>query len=250
MNNNILQEQMAQIKEYLTRKSWPCLILVGRAGTGKTTALLHVARELNYKVWSIDLLTDDLDKVIWKMKFKPFTTIIIHIASADAVNINILSRIINEAKKHGNLLVLESTRPLGLECHEVEFYRPKAREIVKLIEQLNIPFDKVKMHSDLRQVVLSKYGTMGYDEEKTITKIVEQYLKTGRLEEVNDTALSLLLDSAHLNFYGKDLYFFIKTLQVADKCKRPEPLSEFKVVKPVVVSYFLEKLKLSKTVKE
>jgi hypothetical protein len=128
----------------------------------------------------------------------------------------------------------------------VQFYKPKARDIAKLANELKIPFDKIKMQDDLRQVVLSQYGSMGYEGEKSTTKDLEQSLRTGKFEEINDTMLSLLLDSAHLNFYGRDLYLFIKSLQVTDKCKRGYPLSGFKVIKPAIISYFLEKLKLSR----
>ena len=244
---DLLQEQILQIKEYLTKKPKPCLILIGKPGTGKTTALYYVAKELGYNVWTIDPMTENLDNVIRKMKFKSLFPIIFHIISVDILPMSKINNIINEAKKNNAFLVLETNIPISHEdCMEVQFYKPKTRDIVKIVNELKIPFEKIKMYNDIRQVILSKYSTMGYDEEKSATKEIEHGLKIGKIEEIDDKKLSLLLDSAHLNFFGKDLYFFIKAIQIADKCKRGEPLTGFKVIKPTIISYYLEKIKLLK----
>jgi hypothetical protein len=241
----LLKEQVAQIAEYLRKRPKPALALVGRTGTGKTAALHIAAKEAGFNVWSVDPLTEDLDAVVERMRLKPIAPTVIHV-SADGLGRSEVRRLVEEAKRYRAFLVLESTKPIEHDdVMEVQFYRPKARDVAKLAEELKIPFENIKMYDDLRQVMLAQHGSMGYEEGRSTTKEVEQGLRRGRFEEVDDRGLSLLLDSAHLNFFGRDLFFFVKAIQAADKCRRPEPLSGFRVVKPTVVSYFLEKLKLS-----
>ena len=241
----LLKEQATQIKEYLTNRPKPCVILVGKTGTGKTFCLQYVARQLGFKVWTVDLLVDDVDKLIDRLKLKPLIPTIVHIISAEAVPKPKIVGIINKCKLYNTPIVIETTKPLDIDvCMEVQFYKPKARDVVKLADKLGVTYDKIKTYDDLRQVVLAKYSTMGYEESLSTTKEVEHNLKTGTYTIINDSALSLLLDSAHINFYGKDLYLFIKALQITSKCKRPYPLNGFRVVKPTVISYFLEKLRL------
>jgi vacuolar-type H+-ATPase subunit F/Vma7 len=243
----MLQAQIAQIKEYLTKRPKPALILVGKPGTGKTFALTKAVEDLHYKLWTVDPLTEDLDEVSEKMRLRPIAPTVIHIPSAETLSRKEVSKLIEGAKRFRAFLVLESTEPMDHEdLMRVDFYKPRARDVVKIAEELKIPFDKIKMHNDIRQVVLAQFGSTGYEEERSATKETERALRTGKYEEVNDTMFSLLLDSAHLNFFGKDLFFFVKAIQVADKCKRGYPLEGFRAVKPTVVSYFLEKLKLSR----
>jgi hypothetical protein len=242
----LLKEQVAQIAEYLARRPKPALALVGRTGTGKTAALHIAAKEVGFNVWSVDPLTDDLSVVVERMKLKPIVPTMIHVSAADELGRSEVRMLVEAAKRHRAFLVLESTRPIEHEdVMEVQFYKPKARDVARLAEELKIPFENIKMYDDLRQVMLAQHGSMGYEEGRSTTKEVEQGLRRGRFEEADDRGLSLLLDSAHLNFFGRDLFFFVKAIQAADKCKRPEPLSGFKVVKPTIVSHFLEKLKLS-----
>jgi len=241
-----LDNQIAQIRDYLTKRTVSCISLVGRPGTGKTAALYHVAEQLGYRVWTVDPLTEDLDKLIERMKLKPMDPTVIHIVSAEAITHSRLEKVVKVAQKTNAFLVLESSEPIGVDCMEIQFFKPKARDVAKIAEELGIPYDRIKMYDDVRQVIMAKYSSAGYESEKSITKEVEHNLKTGEYNDVNDTMLSLLLDSAHMNFYGKDLYLFVKAIQVADKCKRPYPLNGFKVIKPSIISYFLEKLKLTK----
>jgi len=241
----VLRDQIAQVKQYLLERPKPALLLVGRPGTGKTFALHKAAEELRYRVWTIDPLTEDLDIVLKKMKARPLTPLIYHVTSADALSRSEVNELIECAKKSKAPLVLESTRSIEHgDLMEVQFYKLKARDAVRIAEELKIPVERIKMYEDVRQVMLAQFGSSGYEEETSTTKELERALKTGDFKECGDTALFLLLDSAHLNFFGRDLYFFLKAIQTADKCKRPHPLMGFKVAKPTITSYFLEKLKL------
>jgi len=240
---SLVKEQVAQIKEALSKGA--CVVLVGRAGTGKTTALYAAAQELGYRVWTVDPLTDELDRVRVRLRSKPLVPLILHVTSADAVPLGRVRALVEAARECGVPVAVESVAPVEVEgCATVQFFKPRARDVARLVEELGLQYGAVRMYDDIRQVLLSQYGTMGYEEEVSATKRAERGLRSGKYEDVDDTVLSLLLDSAHLNFYGRDLYLFVKAVQAADRCRRGSPLSGFRVVKPVVVSYFLEKLKL------
>jgi len=242
-----LETQIAQVRDYLTKRPAPCISLVGKPGTGKTSALYYVAEQLGYRVWTVDPLTDDIDKLVERMRLKPLVPTVVHVVSVDTLPHSRIAKLVDAAAKSNTPLVLESNETVGVsECVEIQFYRPKARDVAKIAEELGVPYDKIRMYDDIRQVLLAKYSSMGYDAERSATKQVEHSLKSGTYEGVDDTTLSLLLDSAHLNFYGKDLYLFVKALQVADKCRRPYPLNGFKTTKPTIISYFIEKLKLTR----
>jgi len=236
----LFNTQIAQLMDFITKKTETCAILVGPPGTGKTITLNYVARRLGYRVWTVDPVIDqDIDKVLGAIRFKPLTPTILHVL-VDGLTKSEIEKVVKASRDTSYVVVLEATTNVEATCIEVRFYKPRARDVVKVMEEMGIKPDQVKMFSDLRQLVFAKYGTLGYDTEKSLTKTLEESLKTGTYSETSDSALLLLLDSAHLNFYGKDLYFFVKALQISSKCKRPHPLSGFKSVKPVIISYFLE----------
>ena len=239
----LFSTQIAQLMDFITKKTGVCAILIGPPGSGKTAALNYVAGKLGYSLWTVDpLIDEDLDGVLKQIKLKPLIPTILHVL-ADHLSRGDINKLVKASKATSYVVVLEATSNIETECVEIHFYRPRARDVVKVMERLGLKPGEVKMYTDLRQ--LSKYSD-GYEVDRSLTKTLEAGLKTGQYDTVNDSALSLLLDSAHLNFYGRDLYFFVKAIQVADKCKRPHPLSGFKTVKPTIISYFLEKLKLAK----
>jgi tRNA uridine 5-carbamoylmethylation protein Kti12 len=240
----LFNTQIAQLTDFITKRTGLCATLSGPPGTGKTVTLYYVAKKLGYRVWTVDPVIDqDIDKVLESLKFKPLSPTILHVL-IDGLARSEIEKILKASKTSSYVVVLETTNNIETTCVEIKFYKPRARDVVKVIESIGLKPDQVKMFIDLRQLVFAKYGTLGYETDKSLTKTLEESLKTGVYSEMSDSALLLLLDSAHINFFGRDLYFFVKALQIADKCKRPHPLNGFKSVKPTIISYYLEKLKL------
>jgi len=76
----LFNTQIAQLMDFITKKTETCAILVGPPGTGKTITLNYVARRLGYRVWTVDPVIDqDIDKVLGAIRFKPLTPTILHV---------------------------------------------------------------------------------------------------------------------------------------------------------------------------
>lgn len=255
-----LDEQLNRIKEYLKnyRNSKP-LLLVGSTGTGKTSSVMKVAEELGYKVWVIDCsmfgsmsLEDSVDNLLSKIRLKSIIPTILLIENINLLDRGLFEKLVKAIKNRSIPVIATSDIPINTDEFEVvNYYKPRARDLMRLVREvakdrsISINYEALNTR-DYRQALLSIYGSMGYDESKSITRELEESLKTGEYGDYDVGKLIYLLDSAHLNFYGNDLYWFVRSIVTAERVRDMEVLKGFRSEKPRIVSYFYTKLRLVK----
>lgn len=224
----ILSEEIIKFRDWLSNPYIPC-ILVGPTGSGKTFTIHHVCSNLGYSVVEVEYEDLDISKMRRILTSKPILPTVYVIDNVEEDRN--LHTLISETK---NPLVFTSTKRVdSLErvCNVIIFKKPRTAKVVKLIRNeasklgVDVKFDSIT--SDLRQAAMLIYGSMGYDAHKSVSRRVENYLKTGNIDSLEVQFIPILLRSATSNFQGKDLYFFIKALEIADKSKKIHPLKGF-----------------------
>jgi DNA polymerase III delta prime subunit len=254
-----LDRQLQFLREWL--ESWnpkspkKAVILYGPPGVGKTASVYKIAKEKNYKV--VEFNTSDertrefMKNLLLLASSSSLIPTIILLDEADGIdNYEGLAKVLRKTKKPIFMTANDINKiPSKVRqlCAEVPYYKPQLGKVLTVINKLkkkDIDYTNIKA-SDFRQAInVALYGSMGYTSKPSRRERLEHCLKTGVwMTELDDTDKIILLDNASRFFYGIDLYFFIKSLEVVDYVNEASILDGFKVSKPLAESRFLMRLK-------
>lgn len=261
--NNIelygLDRQLQFLREWL--ESWSfknpkkAVILYGPPGIGKTASVYKIAIEKGYKVvefnTSDERTKDFMKSLLLLASTTSLVPTIILLDEADGIdNYEGLAKVLRKTKKPifmtANNINKIPTKIRQL-CAEVPYFKPQLGKVLTAINKLkkkNIDYTSIKA-SDFRQAInIALYGSMGYTSKPTRRERLERCLKTGVwMTELDDTDKIILLDNAPRFFYGIDLYYFVKGLEVVDFTNETSILDGFRTNKPLSESRFLMRLK-------
>jgi DNA polymerase III delta prime subunit len=203
-------------------------LLVGKQGTGKTTAVYLVASQLGYEVdesnASDQRKTIDLKNLKTKLlahSFVPTVYLLDEIDGIEKTSQNFLSEVI-KASKHPVVMTANDlqkiTPTLKKVCKviEVEIKQQDLGSIVKRMKEIakregvEVTFEKVT--TDIRSSINCTFeGSQKYTPEENNFEKVKEIFKKGKPEKIS---LIWLIDNAHNFYYGKELYDVIKILSI------------------------------------
>ncbi|MCW1309287.1 MAG: ATP-binding protein [Candidatus Nanoarchaeia archaeon] len=237
------EEFLRWIRSWGTNLLRTC-ILEGQSGSGKTTFAEKILKQEGYDIIFVSPEMDEetVEKILSCRTGLTKSAILVE--GIEAFDRKIIELILKCDKP----VIVTTTEIYRLDNHlkshsyVIHVPKPDVRTIMNILKKKNNEkkvAENISMLQDFRQASLSEYGSEGYQAEGGVYR----YLETGNIEYIEQKDITLLLDNAQSNFFGKELYFFIRALEIADRVGNLIPLKNFRKRFPKVErSYFYMKL--------
>lgn len=242
------------------------LVLVGPPGCGKTSSVYHVAEKLSYGVceynMSDDRNEDFLKELEYKVRSKTLERLVFLLDEVDGISSKMWKTIDRIAFVTKNPLILTANNinklsPLLRGRKDIDvirvlkFYKPNLKDVINVVKRLSkemgMKVNYTGIVNDFRQGIMTLYGSQGYKADR-YWEVVEELLRTGKVDEIDTPRLILLLDNLSNFFSGIELFDAIQKVVLADRSRTHYPLIGLKSGRKrnVEKSYYFEKSKLKK----
>lgn len=233
-----VEDKIEEVKDWIENFNLAgkkALLLHGEPGTGKTAVVYRVAEDLGKSVVefnaSDDRRLDFLEKLKNAVRSKSLGDSLYLLDEADYVEEKQkLSEILTRTTKP---ILMTANEPWKLgdvrkHCADMKFFRPRTEDVVKNAENRGVE-DMENIMRDQRQAELKKFGSEGYRSE-TMKDMLEFALTEGDYSglELDRSSFYWRLLEKIDEFYGRDLYLFVKGLATAQRTGRPQPLNGLK----------------------
>lgn len=230
------------------------LLLFGAPGTGKTSTVYEVAKELGLTVVEYNASDRRDEETLMELRCssscRTLEPVVFLLDEADGIeNWELIAEVLKCAMNPVILTcndVEKIPRRVREMCEEIHFRRPDMKQVVRYIREKggDVKLNLECFTPDWRQAQLSLVGSQGYVSESNYLELLN-WVKNGTYEWVNYPVLVTLLDNTFRNFTGVKAYFYVKAIALADMCGRPHPLRMFQSQYPKIEKpYFFEKKKL------
>ena len=197
-------------------------LIIGKPGAGKTYLIETIAKKFNKEVQEVE---PDGNLIATASLFSDSVIYVIDIIDdyPGKVQKSIIRKyypipVVVTAYSKNNVIneLIESSTVIYLNVQYQTIIQVATQEGISL----------TSLNSDLRQLKLSKYGSMGYDNEKTYFESLKAQIKSGKYTDLDFNSQIILLDMADKMFFGWQLYLFVKSLSVAS-LSRPSAIDGF-----------------------
>ena len=237
-----------------TPKGKKVAIVYGGTGVGKTTTIYCVSEKLGYEVVTFDYETgasyaDILRRTRARGWPKPIVVHLDRPFEEMGLKGKQLAKII---KQTVNPIAIETTEPKMYKWTtgaEIEVKPPSKVQIAQLLRKNALIKPNFRLvGSDIRQALFLGYGASVY-ETRDWLRTLQECLKTGNCEDIEDSHLPALLDSYVKHCYGLECIKAVELLVAADITKKPHiVLQEFTIGRGIAQPemYFYKKWKAVK----
>lgn len=230
-------KQFQDLKDVITAKK-PVLIY-GPPGIGKTSSVHIIAQELGLKVIEINSSDqrkkDQLDFLLKIVNSKSFIPLLILVDECDGLNSS--KDLENLAGGSNHSIVFTANElykvpdSIKKRCIKIEFKPPQIREVVTFLRVLenktHQSFNFTNISQDVRSSLSAVlYGGEGYSRQDVFDQINAYF--SGQDLPSESGSLIWLLDNCEKFFSGRELYFFIKHIALADRLRHPEFMNNIK----------------------
>lgn len=251
MKLKYINKQLQQLKDWI--ENWKeqekkACILTGKPGIGKSSSVYFTAEKLGYEVIEFNS-SDDRGQEFMAELYKnvrndTFTPVLYLLDEFDGMdNYGEFTKIL-AITKHPIIMTCNMLYKIPQNVIDTSFvigYYLKSGQVLQIAKQNGLIDNFENLSTDARQSHLVKLGSEGYKKTKTQNERIEDYLKTGESQELTNTDLIVLLDNAQKMFYGFKMYQFIRSIELADKCRNNIPLSNYYSNAKMEPSYFYQK---------
>ena len=244
-------KQLEELKEFILNFKYQqkrAVLLIGACGTGKTSGVYYVAKQLGYHVIEFNVSEQRTKGFIQRIARAIFSVdmlgkSLILLDEADGLTKNGQRTIAKLIPKSQKPIVLTANEIKNLipslldNCHIIWFNRPS---LVQKVQYLSIHGAKVdpkllQKLPDFRQLNFAiKYGiSHGYEpdlrqDERLIEMLSKgDYTKLKKSSSIFEDDLTYLLENS-IRFKGVELYEFVTLLSVVDLTNLPQILNGFK----------------------
>jgi len=219
---------IAKLKEALEDGS--NVFLHGDPGTGKTSAVHALARDLGMRVMEMNASDarrkDELEALLGRVKMQGLRPFIVLLDEVDGIKNWPLMQKVMVNSRHPVVLVANDAYkvPGNIKkmCVNIRFYRPRAAEVVERVkhiaqtEGLNVKYGEVT--GDVRSSINAvMYGGEGYELEDKFGLV--NHALSGGVVELSEEDYVWLMDNFHRYYNGRDLYEACKLLSVAARSR-------------------------------